>query len=342
MKFSNWLLLFFALFGIPAAIKASEGDADPIYRDCVEHCELTGCVGSECFQLCQFTADGNISDGQWYLQEPLYLKWKHWDCSSDCRYNCMLTREEERRVFGEKPIKYHGRWPFLRVYGIQEPVAVALSALNLAVQFQGWMSFFILVYYKLPMMHDQKTYYDYTSLWHMYGILAMNCWFWAAILHTRDLDVTEKLGYSSSVTLLGFGLVLAIFRAFSLKNEAAKVMVGAPIIALVIAHILYLNLYYLDHGLNMKVCSAMGVAQFLVWAVWTGMCPHPSRWKSRVVVFGGALSILLLIYDFPPYWGYVDAHALWHATTIPLSYLWWSFIKDDAEYITLIRSKKDE
>ncbi|KAK4353043.1 hypothetical protein RND71_028561 [Anisodus tanguticus] len=41
--------------------------------------------------------------------------------------------------------------------------------------------------------------------------------------------------------------------------------------------------------------------------------------------------MLIEIYDFPPYATLVDAHALWHATTIPLTYIWWSFIQDDAK-----------
>ncbi|XP_021841098.2 uncharacterized protein [Spinacia oleracea] len=157
-----------------------------VSRGCVENCQETGCVGSQqCFQHCIFTADGNISDGRWYLQEPLYLKWKQWDCHSDCRYYCMLAREEERRKLGEKPVKYHGRWPFRRVYGIQEPVSVSFSALNLAIQFHGWISFFILVNYKLPLTDNRKTYYEYSGLWHIYGVLEMNCWFWAPVFHSR-------------------------------------------------------------------------------------------------------------------------------------------------------------
>jgi hypothetical protein len=31
----------------------------------------------------------------------------------------MLAREEERTKLGEKPVKYHGKWPFRRIYGIQ-------------------------------------------------------------------------------------------------------------------------------------------------------------------------------------------------------------------------------
>lgn len=93
-------------------------------------------------------------------------------------------------------------------------------------------------------------------------------------------------------------------------------------------------------GLNLKVCLAMGVTQLLIWAVWAGVTRHPSRWKLWAVVVGGGLAMLLEIYDFPPYHGFVDAHALWHATTIPLAYLWWSFVRDDAVFRTSALLKK--
>lgn len=93
-------------------------------------------------------------------------------------------------------------------------------------------------------------------------------------------------------------------------------------------------------GLNMKVCVVMGTAQLLIWAVWAGVTRHPSRWKLWVVVVVGGLTALLEIYDFPPYRGFVDAHALWHGATIPLTYLWWSFVRDDAEFRTSCILKK--
>uniref|UniRef100_A0A7C9CWF1 Post-GPI attachment to proteins factor 3 n=1 Tax=Opuntia streptacantha TaxID=393608 RepID=A0A7C9CWF1_OPUST len=95
-------------------------------------------------------------------------------------------------------------------------------------------------------------------------------------------------------------------------------------------------------GLNKKVCVILGAAQLLLWAVWAGVTWHPLRWKLWIVVSVGALSTLLEIYDFPPYWGLVDAHAVWHAITIPLTYLWWSFIKDDAEFRTLALLEKSK
>ncbi|GAB2215966.1 hypothetical protein Droror1_Dr00023731 [Drosera rotundifolia] len=309
-------------------------------RNCVQLCEKTGCVKDNCFQQCNFTSSGDRLDGGQYLQEPLYLQWKQWDCHSDCRYHCMLSREEERQRLGHKPAKYHGKWPFLRIYGIQEPVSVAFSALNLAMHFHGWISFFILIYYKLALEDNRKAFYEFTGLWHIYGMLAMNSWFWSAVFHSRDVDLTEKLDYSSAVALLGYSLILAILRVFNVKIEAARVMISAPLIAFTTTHILYLNFYTFDYGLNMKVCVTMAVVQLLLWFFWAAITRHPSRWKLMVVVGGGALAMLLEIYDFPPYKGLVDAHALWHATTIPLTCLWWSFIKDDAEFRTWVQLKK--
>ncbi|ERN19389.1 hypothetical protein AMTR_s00069p00146030 [Amborella trichopoda] len=307
-------------------------------RTCVKQCEKSGCIGESCFKQCSFSSDGTSAGSPWYMQEPLYLRWKQLNCRSDCRYHCMLEREKEREKLGHGPVKYHGKWPFKRVFIFQEPVSVVFSAFNLAMQFYGWLSFMILVYYKLPLRpQNRKTYYEFTVLWTMYGVFSMNSWFWSAVFHSRDVDLTEKLDYSSAVALVGYALIVAIIRTFNVRDEAVKVIIAAPLAAFVTTHILYLNLYQFDYGLNMKVCVTMGVAQLLLWAVWAGVTKHPSRFKLWAVVLFGGLAMLLEIYDFPPFWGYVDAHALWHATTIPLTYLWWSFIKDDAKFSTFSR-----
>ena len=64
----------------------------------------------------------------------------------------------------------------------------------------------------------------------------------------RDVELTEKLDYSSAVALIGYTLILAILRAFNVKDEATRVMISAPMIAFVTTHILYLNFYDLAYG----------------------------------------------------------------------------------------------
>nr|GEV42326.1 post-GPI attachment to proteins factor 3 [Tanacetum cinerariifolium] len=311
MRRFYWISFFLAFSCSLGVLHASIGDADPSYRSCLTECETTGCVGGLCFSHCNLSSNVASVDGHW---------------------------ENERAASGHEPVKYHGKWPFKRVlWKIQEPASVAFSLLNLVTHFLGWLSFLIILRNNKS---DNKPHYDYAGLWHLYALLALNSWFWSAVFHSRDVELTEKLDYFSAIALLGYSLIVAILRSFNVRLEAARVMVSAPLLAFVTTHILYLNNYKLDYGWNMQVCVAMGVAQLLIWAVWGGVSGHPSRWKLWFVIVAGALAMLLEIYDFPPYEGFVDAHAAWHATTIPLTYMWWSFIKDDAEYRTSILLKK--
>ena len=231
----------------------------------METCEKRGQIGELRFRHCHFSSEGLPSDSPWYTQEPLYLSWKRLNCKSDCRYHCMRQREDQRKSLGLEPVKYHGKWPFLRVSVFQvwnidphlniscnlshshprcsvislslafsflsslslsllsliislafylsyphtslffpnwisispsyltwlfwsfpqEPASAVLSAINLIMHFNGWLSFFLHVYYKLPMNQNKKSYYEYTSLWLVYGLLSMNAWFWSAIFHSR-------------------------------------------------------------------------------------------------------------------------------------------------------------
>ncbi|CAL4912234.1 unnamed protein product [Urochloa decumbens] len=339
-----WLLLPLLLLGLglaSAAAEASEGDADPLYKACVEQCQKTGSLKDTSIKHCMVPTDGTPADKSWYTHEPLYLQWKEWNCKSECRYHCMMERENERTQLGLQPVKYHGKWPLKRASVFQEPLSAALSALTLVVQFNGWLSFFLLLYYRLPLRPEtHKTYYEYTGLWHVYGLLAMNSWFWSAIYHSCDTVWTEKLHFSSAAAFLGYSLILAILRTLNLRDEASRVMVAAPILAFVTTHILYLNFYQLDKGLNMKVCTVISIAQFLLWALWAVVTRHPSRLKIIFVAIGGVVSVFLEAYDIPPRWGYVDGRAICLAVAILLSYLWWSFAKEDAEMRTSAITKK--
>lgn len=99
---------------------------------------------------------------------------------------------------------------------LQEPVSVSLSALNLAIQFHGWISFFILVYYKLPLTDNRKTYYQYTGLWHLYGVLAMNCWFWAAVFHSRFVYALFILLFENQTFASVLMVIIYVLELFNL------------------------------------------------------------------------------------------------------------------------------
>lgn len=88
-------------------------------RNCVVQCEKTGNIGDHAIQHCKFSFTDVPLNGSWYMQKPLYLQWKQLNCRSDCRYYCMMQSEYQREKLGLGPAKYHGKWPFKRVFVFQ-------------------------------------------------------------------------------------------------------------------------------------------------------------------------------------------------------------------------------
>lgn len=72
--------------------------------------------------------------------------------------------------------------------------------------------------------------------------------------------MTERLDYFSAVAFLGVSLIVAIIRVASLRVEAARVMVAAPIIAFLTTHCLYLSFFRFDYGQTPcpRPCSSGG------------------------------------------------------------------------------------
>lgn len=79
-------------------------------------CETEGLTGGTAILHC---TNETVEEGGWYTKEPLYAQWRQLNCKADCRYHCMMQREEERRLQGLGPVKYHGKWPFLRIFVFQ-------------------------------------------------------------------------------------------------------------------------------------------------------------------------------------------------------------------------------
>ncbi|MED6138922.1 hypothetical protein PIB30_079075 [Stylosanthes scabra] len=319
-------------------LNASAGDSDQHYRSCLTECGEKGCVGGKCFPECTISSKGVPLNHSRNLLEKIYVHWNKGSCQNNCQYHCMLDREEKRA--SHDPVKYHGKWPFKRVYGIEEPGSVAFSALNLAMHFHGWLSFISFLQNKLPLKVGRKAHCGYACLWHVHGLLALNAFFWSIVSHTRHIELTEKLDFSATVAVLGFSLILAILRCFNIRNEAARVMTSAPFTSFVTTHILYLNCFKLDYVWHSYICQALAAMQLTIWAIWSVFSQHPSRWKLWLVILGGVAAFVLKGLDFPPYEGLVDAHALSHAATVPFTCLWWSFARDDAVYLASKRVKR--
>ncbi|EPZ34749.1 Per1-domain-containing protein [Rozella allomycis CSF55] len=144
----------------------------------------------------------------------------------------MINQTENDLKQNNRIHQYFGKWPFYRIFGMQEFASVLFSIGNLIVHYRG----FIILRSSMSNRYYMKPFYLVNSL------LNMNCWVWSTIFHARDTPRTERMDYFS-------------------------------------------------------------------------------------------------VFDFPPYNLLIDAHSLWHLSTIPLVSLWYRFLLQDGRYEALRRKQ---
>ncbi|KAG2199374.1 hypothetical protein INT47_001556 [Mucor saturninus] len=296
----------------------SSGDRQPEYQQCVAQC---------------------VSQTE-YHQLPLYLRLLRWTVKQDCGYHCMHSITE-RAIQNERYIhQYHGKWPFQRLYGIQEPASVLFSILNGLVH----CHYFKVIQTKAPDSYFLKKFYLVTCM------VGMNAWLWSTVFHIRDTAWTERLDYFSAGLYILYGLCVAVVRIFYLRGVWAVLWTAMCAVAYV-THVMYLSsMARFDYGYNMMVCIVVGTCQTSLWLIWSvkqytrwgNSERRPFAWMVGASVVMVTLAMCLEIFDFPPIGQVVDAHSLWHAATIPLAPLFYEFLVCDTELETVSRSAKDK
>src|SRR5947199_9654838 len=67
----------------------------------------------------------------------LIRKLLFWDCPAECDYACQHIITEHRVAKLEPVVQFHGKWPFYRFMGMQEPFSVLFSFLNFLAHKDG-------------------------------------------------------------------------------------------------------------------------------------------------------------------------------------------------------------
>ncbi|NWU31800.1 PGAP3 factor, partial [Dyaphorophyia castanea] len=293
----------------PSPARGSQGDREPLYRECLSRCERQNCSGAA---LRNFRA-----------RQPLYMGLTGWTCRDECKYECMWLTVRLYQQGGHRVPQFHGKWPFSRFLFFQEPASAFASFLN------GLASLVMLQRYRAAVPpaaptyptcvafawfgHHWSTWEDPGPYWEDPGPY----WedpgpYWEDPGHAPLLRRTLGLQRPA---------LISIFRAFLLLFLAG--------------HISYLSLVRFDYGYNLVANAAAGmltVAWWLRWCLRQGRrLPHV--WKCAAAVLLLQALALLELLDFPPLLWVLDAHALWHIGTIPLNVLFYSFLMDDSLYL---------
>lgn len=173
-----------------------------------------------------------------------------------------------------------------------------------------------------------------------FGYFGLASWIFSCIFHTRDFALTEKLDYFGAGASVLYGLFLSVVRVFRLDKETPKhssvlrAWIGLCI-TLYIAHISYLSFWRFDYTYNMAANVAVGIVQNLIWS-WFSVSRYQktkrmwAAWPGLIVAWV-ILAMSLELFDFPPWWGAVDAHSLWHLMTVFPTLWWYSFLIKDAQ-----------
>lgn len=215
--------------------------------------------------------------------------------------------------------------PFIRILGLQELASVLFSLGNLASHLHNLRAL-LSKWRKTRGSHR----YPYWWLWLGYSLTGINSWLWSAVFHARDVPLTERLDYFSADAAVAYGLFAAVTRSFGLIRGVVPAVWAMYMLLMYFCHIHYMYAVKFDYGYNMKVCIAMGVLQSAAWGGWVLLTRHSARRLVLLyIVLIHCAALCFEVLDFPPLGGVLDAHALWHACTIPLTYVWYAFMFQD-------------
>jgi hypothetical protein len=237
-------------------------------------------------------------------------------------------------------VQYHGKWPFRRVAGIEELISVLASVGNAIPHLIALRSVSSRSEYA-PAGHPQRE-----SLL-VYSLAGVNAWVWSTALHWKETKVTERLDYHSAALLILATAWLAVCRTLEIRSSGRTGQaVAAGLLLVWLLWIWYMNFVLFDYGLNMRVSVGVAAVCNILWLVWAsrlGCCSkrHPWAWQAPVAVALLSGLAMLELLDFAPVlWELLDAHALWHISTIPLCFLWYGFLRNDASLVK--RAKRGE
>ncbi|KAJ3127107.1 hypothetical protein HK098_006804 [Nowakowskiella sp. JEL0407] len=325
-----------------STINASSGDRNPPFQFCLSACEAN-CPNADPLAL--------------------HLRLTLWTCSDNCKYECMRSITA-KHVSENQPIhQYFGKWPFKRIWGLQEPASVVFSLFNLYTHIYGFQR----VNSNVPRGAINRPWIIVNC------VLGALTWVSSTLFHARDSKYTELMDYFTAMAYVTYGASFSLYKLMKLDvKNGGQLKQSLKLVLRVSLWMLSLGFYFrhirylvsserFDYSYNMIAGVVLGIiwlTGWLIWGVlhWGGI---PSRrpiwelwfghgidipmhsvrkvgrgryyaWKIVIVVIATAMAMSLELLDFPPIYDTFDAHSFWHAATIPITFVYYDFFVDDA------------
>nr|SVE93645.1 EOG090X0702 [Scapholeberis mucronata] len=259
---------------------------------------------------------------------PLHLKLLQWECPDECKYMCMWPVVGWFVDAGIGVQQFYGKWPFVRILGIQEPASMLFSLLNLASHL------FMIKRFRREVSPKAPFYW----ITHIFCFVCCHAWFWSTLFHLRDIRFTEIMDYLGALSMVSFSVYHFAIRVTAVDsyNQWYSMFFGISIGLHFVYHSYTTFFVQMDYGYNMLINVALGAVNIIGWTVWCFKQYKKKPYVKQCAIFTGlvGLTTLLEIMDFPPLLWVLDAHALWHLTTSPLVIFWYRFLIDDCHHLT--------
>lgn len=307
MRVSCLIRVVINVFLVFIITEASQGDVDASYRSCTKNCNLLACNNTQ--------------------KSKFGTGFPYWHCEDDCKYDCMQNITAFRSKNGFGPFKYYGHWPFLRLYGLEEPASVLFSILNSVPYILTLGRTLIGMLIKGNRVKDKNGVEMKTHFMHywlvLYYFISINCWLSSAYYHARKTQSASLVDFASALLFLGYSLWLAIRRIWGVCADGRAV--GLVFISGLILYSYQVKL--MSAGLvtfdrHMAVSISIAILNVLTWFFWVLFSSEKQegntnyRYLCLLCQVWFSLAALLEVYDFPAIYGLFDAHSLWYVLFI--------------------------
>lgn len=358
------------------ASEASPGNDLDEYNDCRYQCEQLTCFRNP-YNLVQediwheLKQNGRENDYDWHnynphwqfdkMPLPLHLRLLQWNCESNCDYQCQILVTKDRIEEHEEVYQFHGKWPFRRIFGIQEFASMIFSIGNFIVHLIGFKKL-------LKAIRENESTpksilkSDFIVIL-LISMITMFAWSFSTIFHIRDYLVTERLDYyfAGLTVLSGFyGIGSRVFKLYLPSRFLGRLLFTIGCLSAYVAHVYRLETDWL-YTYNMQANITIGILQYILWGKLCfslyGRYYHIEQSNDKVEnlhhlqyihsnrvfiyhffsrspklysLYPLFLSLIVIagmsleILDFPPIgFALFDAHSLWHLVTIFPGFFGW-------------------
>jgi len=173
-----------------------------------------------------------------------------------------------------------------------------------------------------------------------FAYFGMASWVFSMIFHTRDFALTEQLDYFAAGASVLYGLYYTAIRIFRMDQGGKKMKSilrawTLLCISMYVAHVTYLKWYDWDYTYNMAANVVVGVVHNLMWS-WFSYKKYKQSGRTWAMWPGFIVAWIMVVMslevlDFPPLFGCLDAHSLWHLGTVGPTMVWYNFLLKDAQ-----------